>query len=61
MKLLSFLKRDEKYLSWEEYKKRLVEMRVISLIDKLTKSNTNYSYNELDEVTKNEVARFSNL
>ncbi|MBI2672568.1 hypothetical protein HYX16_06560 [Candidatus Woesearchaeota archaeon] len=61
MKLLNLMKRDEKYLSWEEYKQRLVEIQVMNLVSKLIKSNTSYTDNDLHKITRTELARFSQI
>ena len=61
MRLLNFMKKDTKYLSWDEYKKRLVEMHILHLIDKFAKSNLNYDYRSLEKDAKKELARFSQL
>ena len=61
MRLLNFVKKDPKYLSWDEYKKRLVEMHILHLIEKFAKSNADYDYRSLESDTKKELARFSQL
>ncbi len=61
MRLLNFMKKDPKYLSWDEYKKRLVELHILHLIDKFAKSDVNYDYRALEKDTKKELARFIEL
>jgi len=61
MKLLNLMKKDEKYLSWEEYKQRLVEIQVINLVSKMIKSSTSYSEQDLHKITRTELARFSRI
>jgi len=61
MRLLNFMKKDQGYLSWDEYKKKIVELQVLFLIDKFAKSSINYDYRDLEKATKNEIARFSEV
>ena len=61
MRLLNFMKKDTKYLSWDEYKKRIVELHILHLIDKFAKSDINYDYRSLERDTKKELARFIDL
>ena len=48
MQLLT--KKEEKYMSWEEYKKRMIELQVINLIEKVVKQNSEFSYSDLDDL-----------
>ncbi len=61
MRLINFRRKDAKYLNWDEYKKRLVEMHILHLIEKFAKSNLNYDYRDLERDTKKELARFIEL
>jgi len=61
MKLLNILKKDTGYLSWEEYKKRLVELHVLYLVNKLSKDTINYGYNDAEKMTRSEIARLRNI
>ncbi len=61
MKLLNFMKKDQRYMSWEEYKKKLVELQILFLIDKFAKSGINYDYKDLEKTTRDEIARFSQV
>ena len=48
MQLLT--KKEENYMSWEEYKKRMIELQVINLIEKFVKQNSEFSYSDLDNL-----------
>ena len=48
MQLLT--KKEERYMSWEEYKKRMIELQVINLIEKFVKQNSEFSYSDLDNL-----------
>ena len=61
MRLLNFMKKDPKYLSWDEYKKRIVELHILHLIDKFAKSSMDYDYRSLERDTKKELTRFVEL
>ena len=56
MQLLT--KKEEKYMSWEEYKKKMIELQVINLIEKFVKQNSEFSYSDLDNL---EISRFKQI
>ncbi len=56
MQLLS--KKEDKYMSWEEYKKRMIEMQVIHLIEQFIKQDSSYSYDDLENL---DIARFKQI
>ena len=43
-------RKEEKYLSWEEYKKRLIEVRVIQLIETFMKKDSRICYTDLNNI-----------
>ena len=43
-------KREEKYLSWEEYKKKVIEIEVIHMIESFLGENSNLNYNNLENI-----------
>lgn len=45
-----FQRKEEKYLSWEEYKKKMIEIQVINLIERFVKQNSNYSYSDIGDL-----------
>ena len=45
-----FSKREERYLSWEEYKKKLIEIQVIQLIERFMKQDSNFGYGDLNDI-----------
>ena len=53
-----FQRKEEKYLSWEEYKKKLIEIQVISLIEKFVRQNSNYSYSDIENLRVTKQDKF---
>ena len=56
MQLLT--KKEERYMSWEEYKKRMIELQVINLIEKFVQQNSEFSYSDLDDL---ELSKFKQI
>jgi len=56
MQLLT--KKEERYMSWEEYKKRMIELQVINLIEKFVQQNSEFSYSDLDNL---ELSKFKEI
>lgn len=50
-------KKEGRYLSWEEYKKRLIEIQVINLIEQFVKQDYNFSFNDIENI---HLARLDN-
>ena len=59
MRLLNLFKNNSEYLSWEEYKKMIIEIQVINLVNKLAKENKDYTFRMIDKITKDELAKFN--
>ena len=53
-----FQRKEKKYLSWEEYKKKLIEIQVISLIERFVKQNSNYSYSDIGDLRITKLEKF---
>ncbi len=59
--ITNLFKREEKYLSWEEYKKKMIEIRVIGLIEQFMKQNINYSYSDLDDIKFGKISKIGGV